>query len=256
MTAPTLPVSRTEPRWWLVWAALAGLVAGIIMWPLFGAIRLPAIGTTDGTGPGAHTVTVTGSGHIFVAPDMAEVRLGLLVQKPTVAEAREEAAEAANAVVAALRDVGIADHDIQTAILTLQPVYDYGSGSRAPRIVGYELRNGWTVTVRDLDKIGPAVDRALAAGATTIDGITLEVADLAGAERQARVQAVRDARGKADSLVGAAGAGIDDVVSITETVSSPPWPWRGEAPSDEQGMPIMPGLSEVVVNVSIVYGIR
>jgi hypothetical protein len=254
MTAPTVKFPRAVPRWRIVWAALAGLVAGMVLWPVYSGFRLP-VTSIDGSGPTPHTVTVSGAGRVFVAPDMAEVRLGVLVQRSTVAEVRTEAARAAEAVVAALREVGIPGADIQTSMLTLQPVYEYRADGGTPRIVAYELRNGLTVSVRDLDLIGPAVDKALAAGATTLDGITLEVVDQTAAERQARERAVRDARAKADALVNATGARIDDVVSITESVSSPPWPWRGEAPVDDKGTPIMPGVNEVIVNVTIVYGI-
>ncbi len=254
MTAPVARLHRAHVPLWIAWAALAGLAVGIVVWLILGTLRFPG-GTTVEAPMTPHSVTVTGVGRVFVAPDVAETRLGVLIRRATVAEARKEAADATNAVVAALRGVGVPETDIQTSTLTLQPVYEYGPNGTVLRTLAYEIRNGLTITVRDLDRVGPAIDGAIAAGATTIDSIDLEIADPSSAERQAREEAVRDARGKADILVDAAGTRIDDVVSIAESVSTPPWPWRGEAAVDDQGTPIMPGVSEVVVTVTIIYGI-
>jgi uncharacterized protein YggE len=256
MSTPTATFPRTELRWWLVWAVLAGVIVTMIMWPIMGSVRAPTAGTPASNAPAEHTVTVSGTGREFVTPDMAQVRLGVLVQRPTVEEARTEAARAAQGVVAALREVGIPDADIQTSLLTLQPVYEYRDGATTPRIVAYEIRNGLKVTIRDLERVGRAIDGALAAGATTLDSVSLDVGDRTAAERQARDRAVRDARAKADTLVSAAGVRIEDVVSITENVSTPPWPWQGETAAGDEGTPIAPGVSEVVVTVTVVYRIQ
>lgn len=69
-----------------------------------------------------------------------------------------------------------------------------------PRIIGHELRYGLTVMIRGLDLVGPAIDDALAAGASTLDQLTFQVADQTAAERQAREDAIAEARAKADTL--------------------------------------------------------
>ena len=71
-------------------------------------------------------------------------------------------------VVAALKKLGIADADIQTTILSLQPIYDYSANTNPPRLTGYTLANSVSVTVRNLDNVGDAIDNSLAAGATTL----------------------------------------------------------------------------------------
>jgi uncharacterized protein YggE len=191
---------------------------------------------------------------VLVTPDLAEVRLGVLVQRPTVVAARDAAATAMNGVIGALRQVGVRDADIRTSTLSLQPIYETKPDGTAPRIVGYELRNGVTATIRDLPVVGPAVDGAVAGGATTIDGITFRVADSTAAERQAREAAVLDARQKADTLVKAAGTRITGVISISESVVSPSWTSRIGA-AEASGTPVLPGTTEIDVSVSIVYGL-
>ena len=254
--AGTRTWTRAGTRTWLIIAAVAGLAFGLAAGPVLALAigpRAPLLVTTDEQ-PREHTISVTGSGRIFLVPDVAEIRLGVVVQRPKVKDARAAAAEAMNGVIDALRKAGIADRDIRTSTLSLQPVYEYRTDGGAPRIVGYELRNGLTVTVRDLDAIGPAIDDAMAAGATTLDQLTFSLADPSAGERQAREAAMADARGRADTLARAAGVKITGVVSISESVSTPPWPWReGEGAGVEDGTPIMPGVNEVVVSVSVVY---
>ena len=229
------------------------LVLAVGAWGVFGGgIRFPAAVTQVTDGPTTHTVSVSGTGRVFLTPDLAEVRLGVLVQRSTVGAARDAAATAMNGLIDALRKVGIRDADIKTSTLSLQPIYETKSDGTAPRIVGYELRNGVIATIRNLELVGPAVDGAVAGGATTIEGIIFRVADSTAAERQAREAAVLDARQKADTLVRAAGTRITGVISISESMVSPPWTSRTAA-AESPGTPILPGTTEVDVSVSIVY---
>ena len=86
------------------------------------------------------------------------------------------------------------------------------------------LSNGVSVTLRDLDKIGDAIDDGLAAGATTLDGVTFRVDDPAKAQEQARKQAMTQAKSIADTLASSAGVSIKGVASISETTGPTPVP--------------------------------
>jgi uncharacterized protein YggE len=249
-------VNHRDPRAWLPIAGLAGLVVGLAAGPVLGASAAPGITAGGADSTPQHTISVTGSGHVFVTPDTADVRLGVLVQRPTVANARADAAASMTAVLAALKKAGIADKDIQTSAFSLQPVFDYSQSGKAPRITGYELRNGVSVTVRNLDNLGPALDAALAAGATTLDSLSLRVADPATAQRQAREQAVADAKAKADTLAKAAATSIIGVASISESVAAVPWPTYREAlgaVADKAATPIEAGTTDVEITVNVVY---
>ena len=76
---------------------------------------------------------------------------------------------------------------------------------REPRVTGYQLTNSVNVTVRDIDATGSVVDGALAAGATSLDGLGFRVEDPSVAEAEARAAAVADARSRAEALAAAAG---------------------------------------------------
>ena len=210
----------------------------------------------DATKPD-HTISVTGTGRVILAPDVADLRLGVSVQRSTVRAARADAAKAMTAVIAALKKVGIADADIQTSTISLQPQYSYVNAN-PPRLIGYQFSNSVAVTVRKLDNLGDAIDDSLAAGATSLDSVTFRVDDETKAEAQARTAAMADAKAKAQALASAAGVSIQGVSSVTETVAPIPYPifYGGAAagaPVDKVATPVQPGTNEVSVTVSVVY---
>ncbi|MFL5779359.1 MAG: SIMPL domain-containing protein [Chloroflexota bacterium] len=256
MTNDRIRAARSDPRAWAL-ALAGGLIVGLLAGPILGgspSSRVLAAGSGDDVTK-EHTIAVSGTGKIMVAPDTADLRLGVLSQAATVRQARSDAAAAMTQVIKALREAGIAEADIQTTTFSLQPVYDYRNQAR-PRITGYEIRNGIVATVRDLDQAAPAIDAALSAGATTFDSLDLRVADPTTAERKAREAAVAQAKAKAETLARASGTRITGVASINETVANTPWPYApyaAGAATDKAATPIQPGTSDVVVTVAVVY---
>lgn len=239
-------VTGSELRSWVALAATAGLAVGIFAGPAM------ATSPTDSTNPVAHTISVSGTGKVVLAPDVADVSLGVTVQKDKASTARDEAARIMQAVIAALHGLGIADADIKTTQLYVSPMYNYGNSQS---ISGYQMSNIVSVHVRDLTKLADVIDQSVAAGATDVQGVAFDVADRAAAEAAARTAAVKDARAHADTLAAAAGVTITGVQSIAETTSSP-WPWPGVGfGRDEAGAPtpIQPGSAELSIDVSVVY---
>jgi hypothetical protein len=208
-----------------------------------------------------HTISVSGTGTVTLKPDVADLRLGVLISRPSVKAARADAAVAMTKVLAALKALGIDDKDIQTSNVSLQPTYDYSNGANPPRITGFQMSNSVTVTIHTLDKLGDAIDNTLAAGATSLDGVTFRVNDQTGAEVQARQAALTEARSKADTLAAAAGISIGGVASITET-SAPiqyPVPYAlgvASAPDAKVATPIQAGTTDVTISVAVVYLIK
>ena len=232
--------------------AALGLVLGIIIGPIVSGRSTIA---ADATATPEHTVSVTGAGDVSVAPDVADVVLGVSIQKPTVAGAQSAAATAMAAVVAAVKKDGVDDKDIVTVNLSLNPVYDYSNGSAA-KLVGQQFTNTVRVTVRNLKSVATVVDDAIAAGATTIQGISFRLGDPKMAQSQARALAMADARAKADALTAAAGVSIKGVTSITETtVQTSPVAYSGIALDAKASVstPIQTGTTDIVVQVSVSY---
>jgi uncharacterized protein YggE len=245
-----LPGSRAR---WLAAGLASGLLVAAIASPAFAPRRTLAADTTT---PAEHTIAVTGVGTVVTAPDVADLRLGVTFTRPTVRAARADAAAAMTKVIAALKALGIADKDIQTTNISLQPAYDYTANANPPRITGYTLSNGVAVTVRDLDKVGDAIDNALAAGATTFDGVSFRVDDPAKAQQQARTDAMTQARAHANTLAAAAGVAITGVASISETSAQTPYPIFYSAAAGaakDVATPVQVGTTDVTITVSVVY---
>jgi uncharacterized protein YggE len=253
-TTLTIPAPGSRGR-----AVAVGLAATAVLAIILGPSMAPrGAQAVDSSAPAEHSISVTGTGRVTLSPDLADVQLGVMVQRPTVKVARDDAATAMTAVIAALKAAGIADADLTTSMLSLQPQYDYGNNGGTPRIVGYQFSNSVKATVRNLDKLGDVIDGAIAAGATSLDGVTFRVEDETKAEAQARIAAMADARAKADALAGAAGVSISGVISIAETVAPTPYPMPYAATFDSAkgaATPIQPGTNEVTVSVSVAYRI-
>jgi uncharacterized protein YggE len=243
-----LPGSRAR---WLAAGLATGLLLATIASPAFAPHRTLAADTAT---PSEHTIAVTGVGTVVTAPDVADLRLGVTFTRPTVRAARADAAAAMTKVIAALKALGIADKDIQTTNISLQPAYDYTANANPPRITGYTLSNGVAITVRDLDKVGDAIDNALAAGATTFDGVSFRVDDPAKAQQKARTDALTQARAHADTLAAAAGVTITGVASISETSAQTPYPiYYGAGAAKDVATPVQVGTTDVTITVSVVY---
>ena len=195
-------------------------------------------------------VTVTGEATVAVAPDTAMIRLGVSTQEKTAREASEANAKQMTAVLAAIKDTGVADRDIQTSRLSLQPQYDPNKSGTA-RLTGFQASNQVTVRIRDIDKLPTVLDRAITAGANEMSGIEFVVSEQSKLLDQARDDAIADAHRKAEIYAKAAGAKLGRVVSITEEGSPPP-------PRPIQAMragavPIAPGEQTLRAIVTVSY---
>jgi uncharacterized protein YggE len=251
----SLTGSTARPRLgWLAAGAFAGLALAVAFGPAL--TTRPARAVDPATTP-EHTISVSGIGRITTVPDVADVRVGVMITRTKVRDAQSAAATAMQTVIAALRKAGIADKDVQTTSLSLQPVYTYPSNGNAPRLTGYQIVNAVQATVRKLDTISDVIDGALTAGATTLDGITFRVDDPSAAEVQARDAAMKNARARADALAKAAGVSITGVSSISEQSGPVPVPMpyntAGAALDKAASTPVQVGTNEVDVSVSVVY---
>jgi len=195
-------------------------------------------------------VTVTGEATVAVAPDTAMIRLGVGTQEKTAREASEANAKQMTAVLAAIKDTGVADRDIQTSRLSLQPQYDPNKSGTA-RLTGFQASNQVTVRIRDIDKLPTVLDRAITAGANEMSGIEFVVSEQSKLLDQARDDAIADARRKADLYAKAAGAKLGRVLSITEEGSAPPP--RPIQALRAGAVPIAPGEQTLRAIVTVSY---
>jgi hypothetical protein len=143
----------------------------------------------------------------------------------------------------------------------VQPRYDYNNDGRPPRLVGYDVSNNVTVTVRQLDGLGKVLDQVVQSGSNQINGIQFDIANPQDATDEARKLAVADARRKAEIYAAAGGVKLGDIVSISEGVAyQPPAPiMRAKAMRAEAmdaAPPIAQGEQTLGVDVNIVWEIK
>lgn len=204
------------------------------------------------------SIVVPGTGRVVVEPDIATLRLGVLVVRQTAAAARESAAVTMNAVLDALTTRGVAKRDLRTAMLSLSPLTDYSS-DKGPRVTGYQAANSVSVTVRDLASAGTLVDAALGAGATSLDGLDFSVADPSAAEEQARTHAMDDAKRRATTIAAAAGVKLGAVTGVVEGERGGPVPYPAARAmafkAEAADTPVEAGSQEIAVSLSVAFAI-
>ncbi len=195
-------------------------------------------------------VTVTGEASLSVAPDAAVIRIGVTSVGKTAKAASEINTKEMTAVLAAIKASGIAERDIQTSRLSLQPQYDPNKAGTA-RLLGFQVTNQLTVTIRDIGKLPELLDSAVGAGANEMSGIEFIVSKQSNLLDQARGEAIADAHRKAELYAKAAGAKIGPVLAITEEGASPPHPVMKALRAG--AVPIAPGEQTLRASVTVSY---
>ncbi len=207
----------------------------------------------------ARTLNVSGSGKVFMTPDLAYVTIGVHTEGYEASAAVEENNQKSQAVNEALKTLGIAPKDIQTTNFSIYPQQEYDNEGKSTGKIKYIVDNSVQVTVRDLEKIGEVLDKSVQAGANSISGIQFDVADKTSAQSAARKAAVDDAYAKAVELAEAAGVTLGPVQTISEFTSTSPTPMydmRAAAPMAESSVPVEAGQMSLVIEVNIVYQIK
>jgi hypothetical protein len=206
------------------------------------------------------TVTVTGSGKVYLTPDIAYITIGVHTEGENASEAVASNNQQAQQVIDALIAQGIAEKDIQTTNFSIYPQQEYDTEGKPTGKIKYIVDNSVFVTVRDIEKVGEVLDAAVKAGANSISGIQFDVADKTAALSEARAAAVKDAGVKAEELASAAGVTLGDVQTISEYTSGGPQPMydiRAAAPMAEAAsVPVQAGQMLLTVEVNMVYEIR
>lgn len=205
-------------------------------------------------------VTVTGSGIVYVVPDLAYINVGVRSQGDTVAEAMQANNVQAKAIKDTLVAQGVAEGDIQTSSFNVYPQSDYDYQGTITRTY-YSVENNVYVTVRDLDALGSILDAVAASGANTIYGISFDVTDKTEAQSSARKIAVESAMSQAKELADAAGVGVGEILSISSSYSYPTY-YSGYGLGGGGGaeyavsVPIAAGQIQVSADVTISMAIQ
>jgi uncharacterized protein YggE len=214
------------------------------------ALSLPALAADP------HTITMTGYGEIKAVPDVATVNAGVTADAPTAAAALTANGARMSQVFAALKKLGVSDCNIQTSGFSVSPQYTNGDSNSSRHLTGYQVNNDVSVRLDDVTRVGAAVDTLVGAGANQMNGIGFDIANTAPLLEKARIQAVADARARAQTYAQAAGVTLGSIISISEgsgeTASRPMFRLMAmNAPT-----PVAPGEQGVTADVTVVWEIH
>lgn len=222
------------------------------------ALPMGAASAAETTAPTPATITIGGTGTAYVAPDTAEITVGVVTEEADAARTHAENAAQTARVHNAVRALGVADRDIQTVHYDFSQRYDMRDGSRS-EVIGYTAQNSVVITVRDLNNVGKIIDAALANGANRIDSLNFTASDTSAAKNEALTDAVHGAKEKAQAVASALGVRLVRIANVyADTQADMPrnenyMPMMMAKGASAAATPIAPGELSVVATVNVTY---
>ena len=241
----------------------SALVGGVVAVVIVAAGALGAFFARPGVTSAAQTVggsvvrqiTVIGTGEVKGTPDQATVQLGVQSQGQTSSAALADNSTKMEALLAKLKELGVADKDIQTSNFSISPTY----GDDGQTVTGYQVNNSASVVIRNIATTGELLDSVVAAGSNSIYGISFGIGDTKTLQGQARNAAIADAKAQAQAMAQAAGGSVGQILSISETIGSVPQPLMVQSEAmmaDAKAVPVAQGEQAVSAQVQITYELR
>lgn len=215
------------------------------------------------------TISFSGAGEVFAAPDIALVNITVREEAPKMADAQSKATAKEKAVLDYLEKAEVEKKDIKTESYNTYPKYDYGSPcyggycpARNPKVIGYEVSETIAVKVRDLTKAGEIASGAGSAGVSEISGPNFSIENEDKLRAEARQMAIEEAKAKAEELADALGVRLVRIVSFNEGGAyAPMYNFAKDAVMEQAASggaaPALPtGQNKITSDVTITYEIR
>ncbi|MBW8823888.1 MAG: SIMPL domain-containing protein [Xanthomonadales bacterium] len=212
-----------------------------------------SIASSDGT-----LLSVSAEASSKRVPDVATISTGVVTRAADANAAMRQNADQMAKVMAAIKAAGVAERDIQTSGVNLNPNYNY-TPNKPPKINGYEARNTVSIKVRDIGKLGKVMDSLVAAGANDLNGPSFEVDKPDEAYDEARRGALEKAQARAEMYAKALGLRVRRIVSIDESGSSFPRPMpmmrtmAMAAPKAAADTEVSPGEASLSAHLNVVF---
>ena len=210
----------------------------------------PIAAPSDGT-----LLSVSASAEATRVPDVASLSTGVVTQAADANAALKANSAQMNKVVAAIRAAGIAERDIQTSGININPQYRYAE-NQPPTITGYQASNTVNIKVRDIAKLGEVLDALVASGANQVNGPSFEIDQPEAAYDEARQAALKKAQARAEMYAKSLGLRVRRIVSISEGGGfRPPMPMMKAMAMDAraESAPVAPGETTLSANLDVVF---
>ena len=201
-------------------------------------------------------IVVTGRGEVQVAPDRAQVQVGMETQAKTAAIASQENSKKQTAILAAIRALGIPAAQIQTLNYSVMPIQRYDEKTQRVMIDGYRVSNIVQVETDKIEQAGPIIDAALTNGGNRVAGLDFLVKDRAKAQESALIKAVESARRQAVVAANAAGGQVAEMLELNINEYERPQPRavmamaKMESADSSTPTPVSEGMTTIAVSVT------
>jgi uncharacterized protein YggE len=162
-------------------------------------------------------------------------------------------------VLAALKRAGVAERDIQTSSVNLNPEYRYPE-NQSPQLTGYTASNQVTIRFRDIGNSGKILDALVAQGANQINGPNMTIEHPEAALDEARTQAVAAGRARAALYARSLGMRVARLLSISESGGyRPPMPMVMMAQAErsmDAKTSIAPGSQDLEITLAMSFELQ
>ena len=234
---------------------LAALLLGAAALPMPAAAHQASITQTiAGT-----RLDVTATGEVTRVPDVAIITAGVVSRSATATGALQDASARMAKVLAALKRAGVADRDIQTSNVSLNPEYRYPQ-NESPQLTGYTATNQLTIRFRDIAASGKILDALVGQGANQINGPSLTIDKPEAALDEARANAVAIGRARAEAYARSLGLRVVRIVAVSESggyaVLPPMPPMVAMARMEAQSTKIEPGEQKLQVSLAMTFELQ
>lgn len=227
---------------------------------ILGTATMTASAQTSAASPAASSdgtlLSVSAQAEASRVPDVASLSTGVVTQAADAKAALAANAEQMNKVMAAIKAAGIADKDIRTSGINVNPQYKYAD-NQAPTITGYQASNTVSIKVREIGKLGKVLDALVASGANQVNGPSFEIDKPEAVYDEARRTALEQAQARAEMYAKALGMRVRRIVSISEGGGfQPPRPMMMAKAAMADGFessPVSPGETTLTANLDVVF---
>jgi len=223
---------------------------------------VPAVAPAQTLAPqslGGTRLDVTATGEVSRVPDVAIISTGVVTRAAGASDALAQNAARLDRVRAALKRAGVADRDIQTSSVALNPDYVYVDG-QPPRLTGYQASNQLTVRFRDIRNSGRILDALVAQGANQISGPSLTIDRPETALDEARTRALAVGRARAELYARSLGMRVARLLTVSEGARlDNPVPivaMARQAASDASSTSIVPGEQQLAVTLQMSFELQ
>jgi uncharacterized protein YggE len=215
--------------------------------------------SAETVGDSMSVVSVSGEGVILVKPDLAYINVGVQTRDENASVAQADNKERMTAVITALKEAGIKDGDLVTTNYNIYRTYDYNKpymeGTEQPMI--YQVDNTVRITIRNVDSVGDMIDTAFNAGANAIENIQFDISNRAEYYDDALVLAMKNAKDKANAIMGTFGEKADKPHKVYEaSYTSAPYTntYFEKADMAVASTPVQAGELAIKANLTVEYG--